>query len=173
MVAKADHFLDAATGAIGPPMHPSTTFARDNRYEPMVAGNTYTRDCNPTFLPAENLIAKLEGGEDCALFSSGMAAVAAVFYTLNTGSHAVIPESMYWGVLSWVTTFCQRMGIDLSFYDPASIGSLRAALEKRNSTELIWVETPSNPLMKITDLTAAASIANTVGAPNGRRLVSN
>ena len=164
MVAKADHFLDAATGAIGPPMQPSTTFARDNRYEPMVAGNTYTRDCNPTFLPAENLIAKLEGGEDCALFSSGMAAVAAVFYTLNTGSHAVVPESMYWGVLSWVTTFCQRMGIDLSFYDPASIDSLRAALEKRNSTELIWVETPSNPLMKITDLTAAASIANPVGA---------
>ena len=164
LVAKADDFLDTSTGAIVPPMQPSTTFARDDRYEPVVAGNVYTRDCNPTFLPAENLIAKLEGGEDCALFSSGMAAVAAVFYTLKTGSHAVIPESMYWGVLSWVTTYCQRVGITLSNYDPASIESLKAAVEKRNSTELIWVETPSNPLMKVTDLNAAASVANEIGA---------
>ena len=93
-----------------------------------------------------------------------MAAVAAVFYTLKTGSHAVIPESMYWGVLSWVTTYCQRVGITLSNYDPASIESLKAAVEKRNSTELIWVETPSNPLMKVTDLNAAASVANEIGA---------
>ena len=164
LLAKADDFLDAATGAIVPPMHPSTTFARDDRYEPIVDGNVYARDCNPTFLPAENLIAKLEGGEGCALFSSGMAAVAAVFYTLKTGSHAVIPESMYWGVLSWVITYCKRVGINLSTYDPASIESLKVAVEGRDSTNLIWVETPSNPLMKITDLSAAAAVANQIGA---------
>ena len=164
LVAKADDFLDVATGAIVPPVQPSTTFARDDRYEPIVDGNVYARDCNPTFLPAENLIAKLEGGEGCALFSSGMAAVAAVFYTLKTGSHAVIPEAMYWGVLSWVTTYCQRVGITLSVYDPASIESLRAALDEQDNTDLIWVETPSNPLMKVTDLSAAASMAKEFGA---------
>ena len=164
MAAKADDFVDAATGAIVPPMHPATTFARNDSYEPIAEGNVYTRDCNPSYLPAENLIAKLEGGEGCALFSSGMAAVAAVFYTLRTGSHAVVPESMYWGVLSWVTAYCQRVDIQLSFYDPASIDSLELAIAAQERVDLIWVETPSNPLMKITDLSAAAAIANRIEA---------
>ena len=68
LVAKADDFLDTATGAIVPPIHPSTTFARDDRYDPVNPANVYTRDCNPTFLPAERVIAELEGGEECALF---------------------------------------------------------------------------------------------------------
>ncbi len=164
LVAKADDFLDTTTGAIVPAIHPSTTFARNDQYEPINPANVYTRDCNPTFIPAENVIAKLEGGEGCALFSSGMAAVAAVFYTLPTGSHAAIPESMYWGVLYWVRAFCDRVGIQLSEYDPSSVASLEAALEGHAKTDLIWVETPSNPLMGVTDLTAAAAVAIRVGA---------
>jgi len=164
MVAKADDFLDTSTGAIVPAIHPATTFARDDRYEPINAANVYARDCNPTYLPAERMIAELEGGEECILFSSGMAAVAAVFYTLATGSHAVIPGAMYWGVLSWTREYCDRVGITLSEYDPASIDSLEAALEGHAKTDLIWVETPSNPLMGVTDLSAAAKIADRVGA---------
>lgn len=164
LVAKADDFLDTTTGAIVPAIHPSTTFARDDRYEPIDPANVYTRDCNPTYLPAENLIAKLEGGEGCALFSSGMAAVAAVFYTLRTGAHVAIPESMYWGVLSWVRAYCDRVAIQLSEYDPSSVKSLEAAIEGHAKTDLIWVETPSNPLMGVTDLSAAAQVANRVGA---------
>ncbi len=164
MVAKADDFLDTTTGAIVPPIQPSTTFARDDRYEPINPANVYTRDCNPTFLPAENIIAELEGGDACALFASGMAAVAAVFYTLTTGSHAVIPGAMYWGVLSWTRAYCDRVGIVLSEYDPASIDSLEAALEGHAKTDLIWVETPSNPLMGVTDLSEVARIAERVGA---------
>jgi len=164
LVAKADDYLDTATGAIVPPIHPSTTFARDDRYDPINPANIYTRDCNPTFLPAEHLIAELEGGEECALFSSGMAAVAAVFYTLTTGSHAVIPNSMYWGVLSWTRQYCERVGIILSEYDADSLDSLEAALEGHARTDLIWVETPTNPMMYVTDLSAVADTANRVNA---------
>lgn len=164
LVAKADDFLDTSTGAIVPAIHPSTTFARDDRYQPIDPANVYTRDCNPTYHPAENLIAKLEEGEGCALFSSGMAAVAAVFYTLPTGSCVAIPESMYWGVLSWVRAYCDRVAIQVSEYDPSSIASLEAALEGNAKTDLIWVETPSNPLMGVTDLAAASAVAKRVGA---------
>ena len=164
MVAKADDFLDTATGAIVPPIHPSTTFARDDRYDPINPANVYTRDCNPTYLPAERVIAELEHGEECALFSSGMAAVAAVFYTLSTGSHAVIPSSMYWGVLSWTRQYCERVGIHLSEYEADRIDSLEAALEGHAKTDLIWVETPTNPLMSVTDIAAVADIANRVKA---------
>ena len=164
LVAKADDFLDTTTGAIVPAIHPSTTFARDDRYEPINAANIYTRDCNPTFLTAERIIAELEHGEECALFSSGMAAVAAVFYTLPTGSHVVIPDSMYWGVLSWTRTYCERVGILITEYDPASIDSLEAALVDHAKTGLIWVETPTNPMMSVTDIKAAADIANREGA---------
>jgi len=164
LVAKADDYLDTSTGAIVPAIHPATTFARDDRYEPINAANLYARDCNPTFLPAEHLIAELEGGDECLLFATGMAAVAAVFYTLETGAHVVIPRSMYWGVLSWTRRYCQRVGILLSEYDVASIDSLQQALEGHSRTDLIWVETPSNPMMDVTDLTAAAKIANSVGA---------
>jgi cystathionine gamma-synthase len=162
--AKADDFLDTASGAIVPGIHPSTTFARDDRYNPINSANLYTRDCNPTYLPAERMIAELEGGEECALFASGMAAVAAVFYTLRMNAHAVIPDSMYWGVLSWVRAYCERVGIQLSEYDPADIDSLDSALQGHAKTDLIWVETPSNPLMSVTDLSAAAAIANREGA---------
>jgi len=164
LVAKADDYLDTTTGAIVPPIHPSTTFARDDRYQPINAANVYTRDCNPTFLPAEHVIAELEHGEECALFSSGMAAVAAVFYTLPTGAHVVIPDSMYWGVLSWARTYCERVGILITEYDPASIESLEEALVDHAKTALIWVETPSNPMMSVTDIKAAAAIADRIGA---------
>ena len=164
LVAKADDFLDMATGAIVPPIHPSTTFARDDRYQPINSANIYTRDCNPTFLTAERVIAELEHGEECALFASGMAAVASVFYTLPTGAHVVIPDSMYWGVLSWARTYCERVGILISEYDPASISSLEDALVDHAKTSLIWVETPSNPMMSVTDISAAADVANKAGA---------
>jgi len=160
LVAKVDDFLDTSTGAIVPAIHPATTFARNERYEPINPANVYTRDCNPTFLPAERVIAELEGGEECLLFASGMAAIAAVFYTLRTGSHAVIPASMYWGVLSWARTYCERAGIVLSEYDAGSIQSLEDALLGHARTDLIWVETPTNPLMDLTDLVAVAKIAN-------------
>ncbi len=162
--AKADDFLDTATGAIVPGIHPSTTFARDDRYHPINSANVYTRDCNPTYLPAERMIAELEGGEECALFASGMAAVAAVFYTLPINAHAVIPGSMYWGVLSWVRAYCERVGVQLSEYDPADIDSLEGAFQGHAKTDLIWVETPSNPLMSVTDLAAAAALADREGA---------
>ncbi len=164
LVAKADDFLDTTTGAIVPPIQPSTTFARDDRYQPINSANIYTRDCNPTFLTAERVIAELENGEECALFASGMAAVACIFYTLPTGAHAVIPNSMYWGVLSWTRAYCERVGIHISEYDPASIESLQQALVGHAKTSLIWVETPSNPMMSVTDIAAAADVANKVGA---------
>jgi len=81
VAAKAGHFLDVHSGAITPEIQLSTTYARDDRYQLLNAANGYGRDDNPTFIHAERTLADLENGEECRLFASGMAAIAAIFYT--------------------------------------------------------------------------------------------
>ena len=116
IAATADHFVDVNSGAIVPPIIASSTYARDDRYEPINAANIYARDNNPTFVTAERTIAALENADECLLFSSGMAAVAAIFYTLDTGAVVVLPQAMYWGVFSWTREYCERMAIHIVYY---------------------------------------------------------
>lgn len=164
VAAKGGHFLDVHSGAIVPEIQPSTTFARDDRYELINAANGYARDDNPTFIVAERVLAELEQGDECLLFSSGMAAIAAIFYTLRPGSHVVLPDSMYWGVYSWTEKFCQRSDVVISYYDPADAASIEIALNTQNSTSIVWVETPSNPMLHVTDIALAAELAHAAGA---------
>ena len=162
--AKAGHFLDVHSGAVTPEIQLSTTYARDDRYQLINAANVYSRDDNPTFIHAERTIADLEHGEECRLFASGMAAIAAIFYTLRPGSHIVIPDSMYWGAKSWLQAHCERQDITITEYDTADAESIDAAIEGHLNTRIVWVETPSNPMMHVTDISLAAEIAHEHGA---------
>lgn len=164
LAAKADDFLDTTTGAITPPIHTSTTYARDNRYRPIDESNVYARDDNPTFVQAERLLAELEHGDEALLFASGMAAIASIFYSLGSGTHVVLPESMYWGVYSWTRTYCERADIRISYYQADNTHSIEAALEGASRTDLIWVESPTNPMMHVTDIAVAAGFAEHTGA---------
>jgi len=92
MAAKASHFLDVHSGAIVPEIQMSTTYARDDRYNLINPANGYARDDNPSFVHAERTLADLENAEECRLFSSGMAAIASIFYSLTSGSHVIIPR---------------------------------------------------------------------------------
>jgi cystathionine gamma-synthase len=161
--AQALHFIDAATGAIIPPIQPSTTFARDEQYALIAAGHSYGRDENPTFLAPERVIAQLEQAEDAMLFSSGMAAAMAVVQALKPGDHIVAPKVMYWGLRNWLLKFCANWGLKIDLYDTADAGALaRAVIPGR--TRLVWIETPCNPTWDVIDIAAAASVAHAAAA---------
>lgn len=160
VAAKASHFLDVHSGAVVPEIQTSTTYARDDRYASINAANLYSRDDNPTFIHAERTLADLENGEECRLFASGMAAIASIFYSLTPGSHVVLPDAMYWGAKLWIHDHCRRQDIFVSEYDTSDASTIEACCENQNRTNLVWVETPSNPMMHITDIQLASDIAH-------------
>src|SRR5271167_1915121 len=162
IAAQALGWTDASTGAVVLPVHVATTFLRDpdNQYR---RGRCYGRADNPSSDQPQALLTALEGGADSLLFSSGMAAAAAVFQSLPRGSHVVAPRVMYWGLRSWLKNFAEIWGIETEFVDATSPDALRAAV-KPGRTRLLWIETPANPLWSITDIAAAAEIAHEAGA---------
>jgi cystathionine gamma-synthase len=156
----AGHAIDP-TGAVAPPIHLSTTFARDEQGVPL-GGHTYIRDSNPTQSLLEEALASLEGGEAALVFASGMAAAVSVLQSLQPGDHVVLPDDAYYGVRIAGEEFFARWGITVGFAAMDDLSALRAALTP--ATKLIWLETPSNPLMKVTDLPGAIALAREVGA---------
>ncbi len=170
LVAKADDYIDTTTGGITPPIITSTTYARDDRYNSINEANVYGRDDNPSFVQAEVVLAELEQGEAALLFASGMAAIATLFYTLGSGSHVVLPDSMYWGVYSWTRNYCDRADIRISYYDAANAESIAAAMEGAARTDMVWIETPANPMMHVCDIARAVEIAH---AADARVVVDN
>jgi len=161
--ATAGHFIDVTTGGIVPPLHTSTTFARDDRYELLNPAYGYIRDTAPTVIPVERLIAELEGGGEALLFPSGMAAIAAVFRSRERRDHIVAPASMYWGTRAWLEKFCDRRGIELELIDAAHSDAWEQAI-RPHDTSLVWVETPSNPMLHVSDIKAISEIAHAAGA---------
>lgn len=162
-IAQGMHYVDALTGSVVPPIMPSTTFARDADYALVSPDHSYGRDENPSYLAAEKMLVRMEGGADAMLFSSGMAAAAAVVQSLKPGSHVVIPSVMYWGLRNWMVAFCARWGIELDKFDSADPDDL-ADKVKAGTTSLIWIETPTNPTWDIIDIETAAEIAHGAGA---------
>ena len=162
LAAQALGWIDETTGAIVPPLHPSTTYERgaDNTYP---SGRIYARDDNPAYDQAEALLAALEGGADCLLFASGMAAASAVFETLGPGAHVVVPRVVYHGLRSWLLEVGEPAGLDVDFVANGEQAALKAAL-RPGQTRLVWVETPANPTWDITDIAAAAELAHAAGA---------
>lgn len=153
--------IDPTTGAVMPPLYLSTTFERaaDGTYP---HGYTYIRSENPTRQSLENALCALEGGKCAATFSSGMAAIMSVFQALRPGDHALIPDDIYFGTYKLISEVLAPWGLEYARVDMTDLKAVHAAL--RPNTKLIWIETPSNPLLKITDVAAVAEIAHAVGA---------
>jgi cystathionine gamma-synthase len=162
LAAQAMGDIDPASGALAPPIHPSTTYERlpDGTYR---GGLVYTRADNPTYDHAERLLAALEGGAGCMLFSSGNAAATAVFQALLPGDHVVVSRVLYWGVRKWLAEFGLAWGLDVEFVDTTDLGAVEAAL-RPGRTRLVWVETPANPMWDVTDLAGVAAVAHAAGA---------
>ena len=162
LAAQALGGRDPSTAAIVPPVVPSATYERapDGSYP---GGHTYTRDQNPTYDPAEALLARLEEGHEALLFSSGMAAATTVFETLAAGDHVVAPVGMYWTIRLWLQELAASGRIALDLVPNGDLEALRRAL-RPGATRVVWVETPSNPMCAVTDIAATAEIAHAAGA---------
>lgn len=162
-IARGAHVPDPATGEVAPALHPSTTFERDPAYRLLVADHSYARDQNPTFLPAERMLADLEGAAEALLFSSGMAAAMAVVQALRPGDRIVAPAVMYWGLRQWLGRFCTTWGLELALFDTADPEDLARQI-RAAPTRLVWLETPCNPTWDVVDIARAGELAREAGA---------
>lgn len=143
--------------AVTAPIYPSTIYRhRANSHEP--AGHVYTRASNPNRESLEELLTTLEHGKRAAAFSSGMAASTAVFQALEPGVHVVLPEDVYHGTRELLTGLMKRWMLDTSFVDMTDLTKVNEALKA--NTRLIWIETPSNPMLHITDIRKVCEIAS-------------
>ena len=153
--------IDPETGAVVPPLHTSTTYARDADYA-LRGASSYLRYGNPTVAHAEAALAALEGGSAARVFASGMAAIVTLFETVPQGGHVVAPSVMYHGTRDWLRRLESKGRIALSLFDPADPGALAAAVTPQ--TDIVWIETPINPTWDVVDIAAAAAAAHGAGA---------
>jgi cystathionine gamma-synthase len=161
LAVHAGRRVEPATGAVAMPIHPSTTFERDpdGSYP---RGYLYARNGNPTREALEACLAALERGAGAAAFASGSAATASVFQALAPGDHVVAPHDAYHGTGRLLRETFTRWGLDTTFVDMTDTGEVERAL--RPTTRAVWVETPSNPMWKVSDIRALAALAHGVGA---------
>jgi cystathionine gamma-synthase len=157
LAAQALGQVDQGSGAVTPPIHPSTIY-EVNPDGTARGGLAYTRADNPTYDHAEQLLAALEGGAAAMLFASGSAAVTAVFQSLLPRDHVVVSRILYWGVRKWLTEFGMTWGLDVEFVDTADVAAVGAAI-RPGRTRLVWLETPANPTWDIVDLRAVIELA--------------
>lgn len=163
IAAQLSGYHDPASAGVVPPIQPSTTFVRTRDYAPMNDANIYARDDSDGVRLAENLLAQLEGGADALLFPSGMAAIAAVFRAMPTGATVILQTGIYWGTVKWAREFCTRRNVTLIELDCSDLDALAAA-SAAHDPDLIFIETPSNPWLKTTDIFGAARIAQAAEA---------
>lgn len=162
IAAHALTSVDKTTGAVVPPIHLATTYARDENYLPLIRDD-YQRNGSPTLYQAEAAIAALERGADCLLYPSGMAAIFALVETVPYGGHVVAPNVMYYGARLRLKQLAAQGRIQLSLVDMTVPGAIAKALVK-GKTDLVWIETPSNPTWDVTDIAEAARLAHDAGA---------
>jgi cystathionine beta-lyase/cystathionine gamma-synthase len=151
---------DASTGAVVQPIHLATTFAQEGigRH----GGYEYTRSNNPTREQLETCLASLEGGGHGLAFASGLAATTTAMLLLDPGDHVVYMEDAYGGTYRLFDKVMRRYGITFTAVDATRPGAIEAAMTER--TRLIWIETPTNPLLRIVDIAACADAAHRHGA---------
>ncbi|MFU2017300.1 cystathionine beta-lyase [Peribacillus butanolivorans] len=154
------HKFDPTTGGVSVPIQHASTFHQTDidtfgKYD-------YSRSGNPTREALEDIIAELEDGTRGFAFSSGMAAISTAFLLLSAGDHIVISEDVYGGTFRMVTSVLTRFNIEHTFVDMSDLESVKAAVQP--NTRAIYIETPSNPLLKVTDIKAVCDIAKKVGA---------
>lgn len=154
---------DPRTGAVVPPIDLATTFARDEAYA-LPGPYLYGRYANPVRDRLESALAALEGGAEAAAFSSGLAAATcALQATLGPGGHVVMADGVYSGVRSLMAAMFAPWGIETTFVPQGDVEAVRAALHRR-PTQLLWLESPSNPMWGLADIAALSAEAHAVGA---------
>jgi len=151
---------ESATGAVTVPIFQTSTFAQAavGKHK----GYEYARTGNPTRAALETCLAALEGGAWGLAFASGMAATDAIVHLLSSGDHIVMGDDAYGGTYRLFARVYDRVGIALSAVDMRDPANVRKAITKR--TKLVWIETPTNPLLKVVDIAAVAEIARKAGA---------
>jgi len=170
---------DSSTGSISPPIHLTSTYVQDGIGKNK--GFDYSRGNNPTRQRLEQNIALLEGGYDAVAFSSGMAATTALFQSLNQGDHVIISRNVYGGTYRMTTQVLTNHGLQFDFVDTTNIQNIRKAIKK--NTKWVFVETPTNPMLEITDIVAVSELCkkhklqfavdNTFMSPYGQRPIEH
>ncbi|MDQ0230672.1 cystathionine beta-lyase [Metabacillus malikii] len=151
--------VDKATGAVSVPIQHASTFHQFDFDE--YGKYDYARSGNPTREALEEAIAELEGGTRGMAFASGMAAISTAFMLLSQGDHVVVTEDVYGGTFRIITDVLTKFGIEHTFVDMTNVAEVAAAI--RPNTKVIYMETPSNPLLKVTDIPAIVSLAKQHG----------
>lgn len=147
---------DEHTGAVTVPIYQTSTYQQDG---PGVhRGYEYSRTANPTRYALEELIKDLENGEAGFAFASGMAAITAVMMLLKTGDHIVMTDDVYGGTFRVMTKVLNQFGIDVTFVDTSDLSVVKDAITER--TKAIYIETPTNPLLKVTDIAKISELAH-------------
>jgi cystathionine gamma-lyase len=152
---------DPTTGAIMTPVYQTSTYVQESPGV-MKGGHDYARSINPTRTALEANIAALEGGSHGICFSSGCAATSCVIQMLSQGDHVVLCDDVYGGTFRLFDKVFARMGVTYTLVDMTDLSKTKAALKPQ--TKLVWLETPTNPMLKVIDIAAVAQIAKTQGA---------
>jgi len=161
LAVHAGRRSDPNTGAVTPPIHLSTIFERGpNGGYPL--GFSYAREGNPTRQSLEECLTALEGGKEALVFSSGLAVATALLQGLEPGDHIIAPDDVYYGLRQVIGGVFAKWPLETSYVDMTDVAAVRAAM--RPNTRLVLIETPSNPLMRITDLAVVARIAREANA---------
>lgn len=151
---------DPATGAVVVPIYQTSTYAQTQVGEHK--GYDYSRTNNPTRAALEQCLASLEGGEYGLAFSSGMGAITTVLLMLKSGDHVVVCDDVYGGTFRLFHQVLENLGLNFTFVDMTDLQATARAI--RSNTRLVWIETPTNPLMKIVDIAAVAKLAKQANA---------
>lgn len=161
LALRSTHHPDPLTGAVVPPIHLSTTYERNEAYE-LPGGYLYTRPNNPNRESLERALADLESGAVAMAFGSGQAATMTLFQALLPGDHVVVANDAYYGTPALLADVFAPWGLTYTRVDMTDVLAVKAAI--RANTRLVWTETPSNPMLAMTDLAAVAAIAHQAGA---------
>lgn len=144
-----------AYGALSVPIYQSATFTHPGIGQS--TGYDYTRESNPTRTELEKLVTELEDGFDTVACTTGMAAISLSFELLEPGSHVICSEDLYGGSVRYFDTIGKKIGLTFSYVDTSDVENIKQALQ--DNTKALYIETPSNPTMQITDLRAVKEIA--------------
>ncbi|MGA2719626.1 MAG: PLP-dependent aspartate aminotransferase family protein, partial [Candidatus Acidiferrales bacterium] len=142
-------------GSVVAPIYQTSTYVMESLDKGK--GYDYARTTHPNRKALERTVAKLEGGKAAYVFTSGMAAIDAVFRLLRPGDHTVLPKAIYGGTFRLASKLLVEFGLEFSYVDTSNVGEVERAIQP--STKMIYVETPSNPTMIVTDLAAVAALA--------------
>lgn len=161
LAVRAGHAPDSSTGAVTTPIYLSSTFERepDGSYR---GGHVYSRTSNPNRNSLELALTALENGAAALAYASGSAATLAVFQALAPGDHVLAPDDAYYGTLRQLREIFAGWGLEADVVDMTNLDAVERAI--RPTTKVVWVETPSNPLVRIVDIERIAELAHSVGA---------